>query len=493
MLSSSSTNKRKQIKPQKVADKACDENSDESLGTAFTASFNKLFNEKLKCLLESQLNASENALNNLNVIRLIEQFVLSNLSHVQTPVEPMPPTRRDNTNLTDLIKDSIDNFFSTNGNKFEYLPPHHVDKRKPSVVCPCGAEFEHGEQLNVHLKQCRQKLKSCKQTSPQMFPSAVKMVRGQEEWVNNSRHNNFISQILKCLECSASFGTLAELSVHMVNSKHFLRFQPANTTKTFSNNKNFYSTDKIGQKKLPLPGVCKLKNSISSKGELSCLICNKSFDNFKSSRQIYSATAGASHLPPLVRLIQHLQNTHRIEHICTNCGSYFSSGYELQKHLVEESQQFRPKPVKSEPAEGSACKQHRSVSPTLSCESSTSSYSPHEVTQIVQEKLDASNNTGNHLLALQMLVNGKTQFDCVVHATRRDDGKQLGIKLPAKKRPYVEEEEQVEGEDKETLTLNNAKKVKSNDNEELVTKENNYHPLNLLQRMHNQLDDYFTR
>ena len=491
MLSSSSTNKRKQIKPQKVADKECDSATP---GAAFTDSFNKLFNEKLKCLLESQLNASEHALNNLNVIRLIEQFVLSSLAPVaHTPVEPVaPPARRDHANLTDLIKDSIDNFFSANGNTFEYLPHAHA---KPAVVaCPCGAEFEHGDQLTAHSKQCRQKLKPCKQSA--MYPSAVKMVRGQEEWVNNSRHNNFIAQILKCLECSASFGTLAELSVHMVNSKHFLRFQPA-ANKTFTN-KNFYPTDKLGHKKLaPPPGsVCKLKNSISSKGELSCRICNRSFDNFKSSRQIYStAAAAASHLPPLVRLIQHLQNTHKIEHICTNCGSYFDSGYELQKHLVEESQQLRPKSVRPEPFEGAACKQYQSVSPTLSCESSTSSYSTHELTQILQEKLDTSNNrNGNHLLALQMLVNGKTQLDCVDHANARADGKQLGIKLPAKKRPYVEEEEEEEEvEEEQEDILSRAKKVKSNDNEELVTKENKYHPLNLLQRMHNQLDDYFTR
>jgi hypothetical protein len=51
-----------------------------------------------------------------------------------------------------------------------------------------------------------------------------KMVRGQEEWVNNSR-KNFISQILKCLECSASFETLEQLSAHMLKTNHFSKFQ----------------------------------------------------------------------------------------------------------------------------------------------------------------------------------------------------------------------------------------------------------------------------
>jgi len=63
-----------------------------------------------------------------------------------------------------------------------------------------------------------------------------------------------------------------------------------------------------------------------------------------------------------------------------------------------------------------------------------------------------------------------------------------GIKLPAKKRPYVETKEE---------PSTNEKRLKKDElllSEDSVTaKENACHPLNLLQRMHLCLDDYFVR
>lgn len=196
------------------------------------------------------------------------------------------------------------------------------------------------------------------------------MVRGQEEWVNNSRHKNFISQILKCLECSESFDTLAELSVHMLNSNHFVKSHPATHTVNGSNTTTLkkisykppisdllsprskqshhekhisYNSELMTRKKQPATSpaqqitdvnnpnnVCKLKNLIPLR--TMCQICKRTFDNKQ-----HSSQSSATQLPPLVRLIQHLQNTHRINHICTNCGDYFSTSAQLQNHLATEN------------------------------------------------------------------------------------------------------------------------------------------------------------
>jgi len=193
------------------------------------------------------------------------------------------------------------------------------------------------------------------------FPSnsmPIKMVRGQEEWVNNSRHKSFISQILKCLECSASFDSLADLSVHMLNSNHFLKFQanasnpkvethlplprPVSVASTpgADNQKSAHFNQRHANKNLNLnkaqnrsdsSGICRLKNSIPSR--TMCQICNKTFDHLAKAQTGKHQQA----LPPLVRLIQHLQNTHKIEHICTNCGCYFKTSEQLQRHLIEET------------------------------------------------------------------------------------------------------------------------------------------------------------
>ena len=70
--------------------------------------------------------------------------------------------------------------------------------------------------------------------------SLTKLVRGQDEWMNNSR-NSFISQILKCLVCSKSFETLNDLSSHMLETKHFNKLSTAD---------NFFNTDQNKDKNL---------------------------------------------------------------------------------------------------------------------------------------------------------------------------------------------------------------------------------------------------
>jgi len=132
-------------------------------------------------------------------------------------------------------------------------------------------------------------------------------------------------------------------------------------------------------------------------------------------------------------------------------------------------------------------------------------------------------NTGNHLLALQMLVDGNTtELDspkqlCANYKPFQSKNNQQEsqtlkknrellsltgtktletntenvIKLPAKKRPYVE----VQEAGSEELNVNNESKTlkRSRTDSETLSKSDDCHPLNLLQKMQLSLDSYLMR
>ncbi len=65
------------------------------------------------------------------------------------------------------------------------------------------------------------------------------------------------------------------------------------------------------------------------------------------------------------------------------------------------------------------------------------------------------------------------------------------IKLPAKKRPYVEVEQDLSNYVPEDKRLKTSEILLGSNS--ATAKENACGPLNLLQKMHRSLDDYFTR
>ena len=317
-----------------------------------------------------------------------------------------------NFNLFELLKSNMVN--NSNGSEI-YSQNSETNKQKrpytEEMQCSCGLTFDSLEVYMYHLKQSNHKPKSSPvepankkpnnsknsafmQSKPaqnydnrQLAQSTTKMVRGQEEWVNSSRNNNFISQVLKCLECSASFKSLDELSLHMVSSNHFSKFHPTSlSTNACLNFPNMHGLHKESENKKPVvksnnspkpnsafstctaskpttPNVnsslntekaqpnrnqddsikCKLSNKnnlLLNQIGTNCKICNKKFN---------------SQLPPLVELIQHLQNEHGITQICTNCGAHFDSSSDLQTHLIEEqnfhnSLNFNRSHYKTQPA-----------------------------------------------------------------------------------------------------------------------------------------------
>jgi uncharacterized C2H2 Zn-finger protein len=143
--------------------------------------------------------------------------------------------------------------------------------------------------LRIRLKNAHSNEKSNAQLK------LKKLVRGQEDWLNRS-NENFISKILKCIECSLSFETLEELSNHMAKTNHFLRFR---------------------QQTSVLKRDTTFNNSTNSNGSLICLICRQRFPNE-------------------LTLAAHLQNKHTITQICTQCGAYFETISSYREHLLKE-------------------------------------------------------------------------------------------------------------------------------------------------------------
>ncbi len=164
------------------------------------------------------------------------------------------------------------------------------------------------------------KTKQSERTDVSLLNTQKKMVRGQDKWIN-VRKNNFISQILKCLECSKSFNSLTELSAHMHETKHL--------QKTKYESCQLKIQLKRSNKKLQSTANSSIfhKSSINYKTScnLLCLICSEHFTSEMS-------------------LIEHLQNNHIIRQICTSCGAYFETNYDYQSHMTYENhhqRQFR--------------------------------------------------------------------------------------------------------------------------------------------------------
>ena len=209
-------------------------------------------------------------------------------------------------------------------------------------------------------------------------------------------------------------------------------------------------------------------------------------------------------LPPLVELIQHLKNEHDITNVCTNCGAFFANKKDLQLHLAEEQHfhhlksQFQShnensqlsKRIKkdSPPVKATSFK---SLPPATLPVSKQSSSSCNNATSNVSTP---SNNTKNHpLLALQMFVNGNSEITSnsspnesklLKVSTSSYCEKQVTIsKLPAKKRPYHD----LDDDDDQEAKRKHVKLEKEFVAESRLVAEQ---PLNLLQRMHLNLDNY---
>lgn len=412
----------------------------------------------------------------LNLFLYQCQYQLQNQLYQNTVVKNQPELSSLNLNVskiqadkTDLLRESIEKILSSNENK-------------PNVKNISKSECTTNEIYKQQFKQSNHK--RCVSGASESM-AMHKMVRGQEEWVNNSKNNNFISQILKCLECSASFDTLNDLSLHMLKFNHFSRFHPTQSShhnrpvSPKLKNKTTHSFGKL-QKISPSPSngdISIPKNSLSPKApdskNFSCKICKKNPHE-------------QSLLPPLIELIQHLKKSHQINFICTNCGDFFYSEIDLNEHLVE-FHQFGNVPQKKVKLDNEK-KETKSI-----CS--------------VSSPINSKEKLNDPLLALQMFVNGTSELDSLIASKTKGQNPSVNSekclqksdarsKLPAKKRPYFKTEENLEeneiGEPKRLKNEDFAREcheMHRNSNQKGYTSQ----PLNLLQNMRLNIDDYFTR
>jgi hypothetical protein len=538
--------------------------------------------------------------NHLNMLKSMEE--LSMMNCYQSPLFNPKPTHMVSPALASFLPPQTKESKRENSSKnadshtnVEQKKQFHRKRPLQDLFCSCGSSFESLEQLTLHLRQTNHKVDSCKGNnldSAHSKPESARgskctkdqlnhviqvdscsnqmnrMVRGQEEWVSSTKSNNLISQILKCLECSASFNTLAELSLHMMNSKHFSKFRP-NMHQPNAHRHNNTSGDVQKNRKISLnstsplspslssPTVfsnqrtskksrsenckeivkCKNKIPIQNQQHLLCSICYKSFN------------ANVCKLPPHIEFIQHLQNAHSIKELCTNCGSIFSSSHELQEHLVnnQSAQITRNKKANIETKTGTInslinkknepigidtnCDQTNTKSPSaFSSNSTRSSISPSSSSARMSPdselatKNNSKENAINHpLLALQMFVSENGQSEMLpnqneeVTIGRKASNEAFSsntARLPAKKRPYVYEEldhdsvrlkqkastnmvskacldskENSETEDEQKKENNLDNKIDQNSSNTVSNKD--FNPLNLLQQMHLNFENYF--
>ncbi|ELT87082.1 hypothetical protein CAPTEDRAFT_197857 [Capitella teleta] len=118
------------------------------------------------------------------------------------------------------------------GSSSESLDPE--SKKHTSLLCSCGADFETLYRLTLHLNETGHPPNRTKQAVAQEYP---KLVRGQDMWLNQGSEQT--RQILRCMQCGESFKTLPELTVHMIQTKHYTNIvgtepQKKNSAKTSS-------------------------------------------------------------------------------------------------------------------------------------------------------------------------------------------------------------------------------------------------------------------
>ncbi|KAK2145550.1 hypothetical protein LSH36_674g01038 [Paralvinella palmiformis] len=89
-------------------------------------------------------------------------------------------------------------------------------KKHTNLQCSCGAEFETLYQLTLHLQETGHPANATKNGTHHDYP---KLVRGQDMWLNHGSEQT--KQILRCMQCGESFKSLPELTVHMIQTKHY--------------------------------------------------------------------------------------------------------------------------------------------------------------------------------------------------------------------------------------------------------------------------------
>lgn len=132
-------------------------------------------------------------------------------------------------------------------------------QKTTSLRCSCNMEFDRLFLLTVHLQETGHK-PSVVRADSEISLDNTKLVRGQDIWLHNGSEQT--RQILRCMECHRSFRSLPELTVHMIQTEHYMNLiQPELTPRRISTE----------------PGSS--SGSESSPDPFSCRFCSKVFED----------------------------------------------------------------------------------------------------------------------------------------------------------------------------------------------------------------------
>ena len=132
-------------------------------------------------------------------------------------------------------------------------------KKHTNHVCICQKEFNSLYHLTVHLKESGHPAANNKPIIQAEYP---KLVRGQDMWLNQGSEQT--RQILRCMQCGESFKSLPELTVHMIQTKHYTNIVGSEASK------KLVSSAVLGETGAEGDGVFK------------CKICEDMFDGMDS-------------------------------------------------------------------------------------------------------------------------------------------------------------------------------------------------------------------
>jgi len=146
-----------------------------------------------------------------------------------------------------------------------------TDTARPltSLSCSCRRQFSTLYQLTVHMKNTGHGPSMAGDSSSEDFP---KLVRGQDLWMSLGQSQK--DRTLSCMHCHASFQSLAELTVHMVKTKHYV---------DIVSHENRESTQKLLDSEVLLKLQQTLRGNQRTQGESSmnakniCTQCRASF------------------------------------------------------------------------------------------------------------------------------------------------------------------------------------------------------------------------
>lgn len=102
-------------------------------------------------------------------------------------------------------------------------------QKTTSLRCSCNLEFDRLFLLTVHLQETGHKPSSIRADADVSLDNA-KLVRGQDVWLHNGSEQT--RQILRCMECHRSFRSLPELTVHMIQTEHYMNLIQPDLTPT---------------------------------------------------------------------------------------------------------------------------------------------------------------------------------------------------------------------------------------------------------------------